>query len=196
MDQPPRPSVMSSTAESTSIPSSTFRSIDDQLGAFFIKDQLESFTDVDFEKISFLLQNSGRHLYSPIPRIYSVLRIIDRLEVLDDFIKSDATDLSFPFTATSFPPTVGVEVQYEFLQSQSLVLTKALDLEKGERGGHVHFGKDELIPYEVRGRLGTGGYGEVEKVVSLLSHREFARKKIRRARNVSKFFELPLVILL
>jgi hypothetical protein len=183
-DPPSHPLVIRSETESTST-RPTVRSIDERLGEFFAKDRVETFTDADLEQISFLLQNSGRHSYGRVPRIYTVLRIIDRLEFLDDFIKSNATDLSFPFSATSFPSTISVKIQSEFLRSQPLVLTKILDLEKGERGGHLHFGKGEPIPYEVKGRLGTGGYGEVEKVISLLSHREFARKKVRRIRNLN-----------
>jgi hypothetical protein len=80
---------------------------------------------------------------------------------------------------TSLLSAISIKVQFSFLKSQSLVLTKTLDLEKGERGGHLHFGKDETIPYEVKGKLGTGGYSEVEKVTRHLSHREFARKKDR-----------------
>jgi serine/threonine protein kinase len=71
----------------------------------------------------------------------------------------------------------------QFLEYQSAVLTKALDLEKGEQRGHVHLGKGESIPYEVKGILGSGRFSEVEKVVSLISYREFARKKFRRGRQ-------------
>lgn len=168
-DPPFRPLVIRSETESTPTPtpSSTVRSIDQRLGDFFAKDRVEPFTDADLEQISFLLQSSGRHSYSRVPRIYSVLRIIDRLEFLDEFIKINATDLSFPFSATSLPSTIGVEIQSEFLRSQSLVLTKTLDSEKGEREGHLHSGKGEPIPSEVKGRLGTGSTGEIEKVISL-----------------------------
>jgi serine/threonine protein kinase len=62
------------------------------------------------------------------------------------------------------------------------VLTKTLNLEKGERGGHLYFGKGKSAPYEVKGRLGSGAYGAVQKVVSLLSHQEFARKLVLRAK--------------
>jgi serine/threonine protein kinase len=63
------------------------------------------------------------------------------------------------------------------------VLTKALDLEKGEQKNHVYFGKEEKLPYEVKARLGIGGSGEVDKVVSLISHKEYARKRFKRGVN-------------
>jgi hypothetical protein len=147
--------------------SSRARSIDEMLGEFFPKDRVETFTDTELEQISDLLQNSGRHFVSRVPRIYSVLRILDRLEFLDEFLKINATDLSFPFSATSLPSTIGVEIQSEFLRSQTLVLPETLDSETGERGEHLHSGTGEQVPYEVKGRLGTGSPGDAEKVISL-----------------------------
>ncbi len=178
----PPPMIIRNGTQSKSS-STTVLTIDERLGEFFAEDRVEAFTDADFEQISLLLRNSGRYSYSRAPRIYAVLRIIGHLEFLNDFLESDISDHSLPFSATSFPSTVNIEVQSAFLKSQSLVLTKTLDLEKGERGGHLHFGKNAIVPYEVKGRLGTGGYGEVEKVISHLSHREFARKKVRRIKN-------------
>jgi hypothetical protein len=153
--------------ESTPMSSSRARSIDEMLGEFFLKDRVETFTDTELEQISHLLQNSGRHSDSRVPRIYSVLRIIDRLEFLDEFLKIKATDLSFPFSATSLPSTIGVEIQSEFLRSQTLVLPETLDSETGERGEYLHSGDDKRVPYEVKGRLGTGNPGDADKVISL-----------------------------
>ncbi|KAI9868954.1 MAG: hypothetical protein M1813_002777 [Trichoglossum hirsutum] len=68
----------------------------------------------------------------------------------------------------------------EFLKYQSIVLTKWLDLEKRIDLRHAHFGEDEALPFEVVCPLGKGGHGSVDKVVSLLSGRELARKKIRK----------------
>jgi hypothetical protein len=165
-----RPLVIRSGTESTSMPSSRVRSIDKRLGEFFTKDRVETFTDADLEQISYLLQSSGRHSYSQVPRIYSVLRIIDRLEFLDDFIKTNATYFSFLFSATSFPSSISAEIQSEFLRSQFLVLTKTLNLEKGEQGEHLQPGKVEPIPYGAKEKLETGSSGEEEKVISLANH--------------------------
>lgn len=166
-----------------SIPSRTPRCIDERLGDFFLDGRASAFTDEDLAQVSFLLQNSNDASYSRTPRLYTVLRIIDRLELLDKFLASNITDLSFPFDAKSFPSSIGTpgsKIQTEFLQHQSTVLTNTLHLEKGERGGHLYFEKGKSAPYEVKGRLGSGSYGVVEKVISLLSHEEFARKLVPR----------------
>jgi hypothetical protein len=182
-DPPFRPLAIRSMTESTPMSSSRARTIDELLGEFFAKDRVETFTDAELEQISQLLQNSGRNSYSRVPRIYSVLRTIDRLELLDEFIKINATDLSFPFSAASFPSTI----QSEFLRSQSLVLPKPLDVEKGERGGHLHSGIGEQAPYEVKGRLGTGSPGDVEKVISLANNCKTPSPCILRSRLLSVY---------
>ena len=173
---------ISDNMENLSILSRIPRTIDERLGEFFADDHEGAFTDADLAQVSFLLQNSNRVSYSRVPRLYTVLRIINQLELLDEFLACNVTDVSFPFGATCFPSTISVKVREKFLQYQSAVFTKTLDLEKGERGGHLYFGKRDLVPYEVRGKLGSGSYGVVEKVVSLLSHQEFARKKVPRIR--------------
>ena len=66
---------------------------------------------------------------------------------------------------------------------QSLVLTKAVDLEKSELKPHAHFGKDEVFPFEVREKLGRGGFGTVNKIFSAFSNREYARKRFKRGRS-------------
>ncbi|PMD22734.1 kinase-like protein, partial [Hyaloscypha hepaticicola] len=129
-----------------------------------------------------MLQNSNHASYSRTPRLYSVLRIINHLELLDEFLASNITDISFPFDAKSFPSSISSKIQAEFLHHQSTVLTNTLHLEKGERGGHLYFEKGKSAPYVVKGRLGSGSYGVVEKVVSLLSHEEFARKLVPRTK--------------
>lgn len=69
---------------------------------------------------------------------------------------------------------------------QSVVLTKATDLEKGELGQHRHFAEGEPLPFKVRGILGRGSFGQVDKVLSLTSFKEYALKRIRRRRIFHK----------
>jgi hypothetical protein len=180
--------VLSDQLQDTAINVSQPRSIEQRLGDYFplVADDAESrptFTDNDLHQISFLLRNSSRFSWSNVPRIYTVLRIIGKLELLDEFIEHGITDIWFPFNVNTLPITLSPSTRAKFLECQSVVLTKAFDLEKGEQRKHVHFGKGEMLPYEVKAKLGSGGYGEVEKVISLISHREYARKRFRRSKN-------------
>ncbi|RAO73381.1 uncharacterized protein BHQ10_009393 [Talaromyces amestolkiae] len=55
-----------------------------------------------------------------------------------------------------------------------------LDLEKGFEGRHQHFKKGEPLPFESKRELGSGGFGRVDKVLSSISNREYARKRVSR----------------
>lgn len=59
-------------------------------------------------------------------------------------------------------------------------MTKSIGIEKGEEGKHCHFRRNEPLPFEVKGILGSGGFGQVDKVLSLISFKEYARKRIPR----------------
>jgi len=53
-----------------------------------------------------------------------------------------------------------------------------MDLEKVEREQHCYLRKGEAFPFEMKGVLGRGGYGQVDKVLGLFSFKEYARKRV------------------
>ena len=55
-----------------------------------------------------------------------------------------------------------------------------MDLEKGENGQHCFFKRDNHLPLQRKEVLGSGGFGEVDKVYSLISFKEYARKRVLR----------------
>ncbi|KAF2829163.1 kinase-like protein, partial [Ophiobolus disseminans] len=55
-----------------------------------------------------------------------------------------------------------------FVATQSLVMTQSMDLEKGEKGQHCYFKKGETLPFEMKGVLGSGGYGQVDRYIGLI----------------------------
>lgn len=76
--------------------------------------------------------------------------------------------------------TLSSPIQNEFLEAQKLVLTKAVDLEKDGEKKHFHFSRGDTIPFKGLGELGRGGYATVDKVSSLFSRRQYARKLFKR----------------
>ncbi|OCL14602.1 kinase-like protein, partial [Glonium stellatum] len=121
--------------------------------------------------------------WSPFPRLYIVLRSIGHLHELDAFIAERMTDLWFPFTRAKIPNCIDQATSQLFLRNQWIVLTNSLDLEKGKNGSHQYFGENDVLPFESLGLLGKGAYGEVDKVVSTISNREYARKRIKRGNH-------------
>ncbi|RYN24847.1 hypothetical protein AA0113_g6900 [Alternaria arborescens] len=142
-----------------------------------------TFTETDLRNISDLLHRSGKPSWSRIPRIYTTLRLIDELDVIDSFLSCGISDLSLPFSQRTLPGQLKDQSsRVRFLEVQSKVLTKALDLER-ERGKHRHFSNPDDLPFKKIAELGKGGYGFVDKVLSTVTYREYARKLIPRGRT-------------
>lgn len=147
------------------------------------------YSDAEVEEIAGYLRSKGHQAWSRIPRIYAVLRLIgyDSEELINSFLQMDRTDIWFPFSDSTLPIAVSRVCRSKFLQTQDVVLSKFFRLEKGIGSGnqasgkeHAHFGQDEPLPFRVVANLGGGAHGVVEKVVSTVSHREYARKLFRK----------------
>jgi heat shock protein 1/8 len=144
------------------------------------------YTDSDFLNISTYLGNTGHSSWSTVPRLYAVLRLLNQLDMLDTFIEQDITDIWFPFTQASLPSTLSPTVRASFLDQQQVVLSKSLLFEKSSERKHTHFAQNEPNPFQVVAKLGSGAHGQVDKVMSTVSHREYARKQFRRQKGTNK----------
>ncbi|RDW69768.1 hypothetical protein BP6252_08788 [Coleophoma cylindrospora] len=138
------------------------------------------YNDSEIQQVSRLLSQVNTK-WSKVPRTYIILRTISCLDLLDEFINLDFSDHWFPVTERGLPHFLHPNQRSQFVAAQSLVMTKSLDLEKGDEGQHRHFSHDEPLPFEVKGILGTGGFGQVDRVLSLISFREYARKRVPRS---------------
>jgi heat shock 70kDa protein 1/2/6/8 len=146
----------------------------------------QAFTDVEFGQMSMYLRNMGRPTWSTVPRLYAVLRMIGQLTMLDAFVEQGMTDIWFPFTNTSLPDVLPPSARASFLTTQSMVFSKSLRFEKSSDREHTNFGPNDPLPFEVIGKLGSGAHGHVDKVMSTVSHREYARKIFRKARGMRR----------
>jgi hypothetical protein len=97
------------------------------------------FADSEIDMISQLLTQVGKPQWSCRPRTYAVLRMIDRIDLFDNFILEGLKDIAFPYTDSRLPSSLTPAAKAKFLQAQNLVLTKASDLEKSG-GRHRHLG--------------------------------------------------------
>ncbi|KAJ4303252.1 hypothetical protein N0V90_002145 [Kalmusia sp. IMI 367209] len=145
-----------------------------------------TYTDTEFIQISTYLRNTGQPDWSKIPRLYTVLRLINQLDMLDVFIQQGITDIWFPFSQTTLPHVLSPSTKANFLKHQESVLSKSLLFEKSPGRRHTRFLQGEPLPYEVVGKLGAGAHGQVDKVMSTVSHREYARKLFQRVRGMRK----------
>ncbi|KAH7089001.1 kinase-like domain-containing protein [Paraphoma chrysanthemicola] len=140
----------------------------------------EHYTDAEIHEVSMLLG-----LFNPrwgrVPRTYIILRTISSLDILDRCVDIGFSDYWFPVTERSLPDFVRPSIRKAFVDAQKLILTKSMDLEKGEQGRHCYFQRGESLPFEMKGILGSGGYGQVDKVLSLISFKHYARKRVLRS---------------
>ncbi|PKY08618.1 hypothetical protein P168DRAFT_301286 [Aspergillus campestris IBT 28561] len=122
--------------------------------------------------------------WSERPRIYFVLRNIQRLDLLDYFVKAELTDFHIPFNEDTLPVFLREDgLRESFLRFQPYVLSsgaKGLD-NRGEP--HLSFAGDAQRYFYYKGSLGRGGYGEVDAVTSRLSLQSYARKRVLRGRD-------------
>jgi hypothetical protein len=162
-----------------------------RLSAYFSASESgRAYTDSDFQKISNLLKDTGRLTWSTVPRIYTVLRLIGQLQIIDTFIDQGITDIWFPFSTFSLPNALGSALHPQFLDVQKRVLTKSIDLEKDGGRKHASFGRDEALPFKVEKELGGGRFSQVHKITSMISKREFARKQFRRGAGLRNAAEI------
>lgn len=145
-----------------------------------------TFTDTELVQISTYLKNTGQPDWSKVPRLYAILRLINELEMLDVFIQQGITDIWIPFAQTTLPRAMSPSAKANFLKHQEAVLSKSLLFEKSADKRHTRFLQGEPLPYEVVGKLGAGAHGQVDKVMSTVSHREYARKLFRRVRGMTR----------
>jgi serine/threonine protein kinase len=134
------------------------------------------FEDSDIDEVALLLQQCD-HVASRCPRTYILLRTIGHLEVIDRLIGEGFTDSWFPVEHRSLPSFLEPSVKSSIVKEQNIILTKSLDLENGR---HRHFAPNENLPFEIHGRLGSGSYAQVDRIISKLSFRQYALKRVRR----------------
>ncbi|KAH0536018.1 hypothetical protein FGG08_007085 [Glutinoglossum americanum] len=143
--------------------------------------------DSAFPRITRFLELTGKPEWSLRPRTYSVLRMINRVDVMSSFVSEGLYDISLPYSEKTLPDVFGSPAaRSRFLESQPLVLaTQAADMESGE-GRHRHFVESGDVHFQRIKELGRGGFGVVDHVCSRLSLNEFARKRMSRGTTFKK----------
>lgn len=151
-------------------------------------DRKSTYTDAEFEWLVSYLRNTGHESWTRAPRMYTVLRLIDRVDLVDTFLQREITDIWFPFSENTLPKLLKQPHRAQFLRTQEAVFSKALELERGSKldddrmnRRHAHFSHGEPLPFKAIAILGSGAHGFVDKVVSTLSYREYARKQFKRS---------------
>lgn len=172
------------------LPALSFETCEDAIAPLFSKVASQTarnapLDQIVFDKISSLLLSAGKRAWADRPRTYTVLRLIDRIDAMDDFVLNDFLDIQLPYTERRLPEILKGSSRHTFLEKQAVVLTGANELEL-ERGRHRHLNVDGDTFFTILSHLGAGKYGRVDRVRSKLSLEEYARKRIARSRTFSR----------
>jgi hypothetical protein len=138
------------------------------LGAWYppIWPSESTYTEYDIQGIARDLRHAEEPLWSQVPRLYTVLRLIDRVRIIEQLIETGVTDLWFPFSEHCLPEVLNSQyLAVDFFKQQARVMTGAMDLEIG-RGRHMHLASsaDVISLFVVTGDLGKGGTGFVQRI--------------------------------
>lgn len=129
------------------------------------------------------LGRTPRQMWSTRPRLYILLRSIGALSYMDAFVDNNIFDISLPFSAQTLPDFIEDPTSRSlFLENQTCVLTDARILESSTRE-HLHLNGSAEDHLQSLRELGSGGFGAVDVIVSRLSLRLYARKRVFRGRD-------------
>ena len=109
--------------------------------------QQKPLIEKDIQKISAILSRTSQSTWSRVPRIYTLLRLMNQLYAIDSFIDNGITDFSLPFSLRGLPEGLRSQTaRATFIDNQHLVCnSKALELERTD-APHGRFRNPDNIP--------------------------------------------------
>lgn len=144
-------------------------------------------SDSDFDTISSLLTQANRQDWSFRPRTYAILRSINALDLMEDFVQLECLDIALPYSEENLPRSLSLKHRSyqrdQFLKRQGSVLSQEAAKVENRSKGHVHFAKSADDHFTSLGMLGQGGSGSVDRIRSKLSRKIFVRKRLDRQKT-------------
>ncbi|KAK3358734.1 kinase-like domain-containing protein, partial [Lasiosphaeria hispida] len=134
---------------------------------------------------------TGQAMWSHRPRTYAILRTINRVSLIDEFIKQGQNDFLLPWNQRTLPQCLfenepDDKAREAFLRAQHFYLTrfsvKGVETE-GKKHQNLGEGASGDHYFKKLRFLGQGGYGGVDEVRSCLSLKCYARKRVSRGRH-------------
>jgi hypothetical protein len=83
---------------------------------------LPAVRDREVDRIRSPLQNLNPSA-AVVPRIYIVLRLLDKIDLLDTLVQNGCTDAAFPYTSESLPDVLNAIFMDRILEAQKAVVT-------------------------------------------------------------------------
>lgn len=134
---------------------------------------LNRFTEKDIRLVSEFLLLTSHESWSPYPRLYSVLRLVNRSSAMDALISEGFPEFWLPFTEETLPKRVKEALltrltRLEFLKAQYFVLTPELE-EYIEDGKHRHYLDNGDVPLVNLRPFRKDAWGSIDRVQALVA---------------------------
>lgn len=137
-------------------------------------------SDANFDRIAETLLQANREKWSYRPRTYVLLKMINAIDLMDDFVKDDCLDIALPYVRGNLPKSLTSQQRDLFLEKQRSVMTETASIEGGLKAKHANFADSADNHLEALEKLGEGGSGEVDRIRSKLSRKIYVRKRLKR----------------
>jgi len=121
------------------------------------------YTDDDFEIIAAHLEHTETPEHARNPRLYTLLRIIDKLGDLNRFIKLGLSDRSFPFTRERLPAELEAGWKSIFLKHQHIVCDNSNAVQLLGKRCHMNFAESPSC-FHLKAIIAHAGEGQRSKV--------------------------------
>ncbi|KAJ5043134.1 uncharacterized protein L3040_004517 [Drepanopeziza brunnea f. sp. 'multigermtubi'] len=144
--------------------------------------------DRTFQDIADCLRDIDHIGASDRPRTYAILSMMKRRDLMYAFIAFGLGDNSLPYLDRRALPSAlrkDPDASRQFLELQQHVISPACQMESSEDSRHWNIPSGDSY-FRSLGRLGRGGEATVDKVQSLSSKQYYARRRIRRRRDIDK----------
>ena len=144
--------------------------------------------DAEFIRLTDYCKGRGKWSeYGLRPRTLVLLIWLECPEAMDGFVDNNMFDIALPYTLRNLPQCLkGRELRTKFLELQQYVLTnQAADLER-PGGPHLNIAGSAQKYFDDIKRLGSGSFATVDHVVSRLSLRQYALKRIIRGHSFGR----------
>jgi hypothetical protein len=137
-----------------------------------------------------LFRQSGKEEWSQNPRLYFLLRQVNRQSLFQNLLDMGVTDLWLPVPLRIVQKVLGPKDAKAFLAAQEHCLEDIVPTDL--TGQHLALIDSECMEFQEVKTLGIGGFGEVHHVKDLRTGRSYARKVAYRSHHFKKHCEQML----
>lgn len=126
-------------------------------------------TESECEQVATLLaQSESMHAWRESPRHFIIFRFLNQIEHMDQLVDTGCSDLLLPYSTLYPLPKISrnLEIDQDFLDLQSKVLSGVSNLSIGQSIRHAQFEVSQDLPFHITQDLGRGNFAKLDIIES------------------------------